>query len=118
MSVSPAQNFEATAGAGGTDRHLNVGLFLVEELGGRGGQRKDGARAVDDDAAHKVAAGASFVVVATGGQGEGEGEHDAAGAAARRRVLRFMDMTLLAGVGRIVRPASCRLTFSDARDAG
>src|SRR5918995_1188721 len=77
VGLAVAELLEATPGAGLADRDVHTRVLLHEELGGRAGQRKDGARTVDDDlagqlfgAALVVRCGLRVVALATRGQHE------------------------------------------------
>ena len=51
VGLAGAERLEATTGAGLADRHLDVGVLLVEELLGRDAHGVDGGGAVDLDGA-------------------------------------------------------------------
>src|SRR5919106_2041575 len=77
VGLAVAELLEAAAGAGLADRDVHTRVLLHEELGRRAGQRKDGARTVDDDlagqlfaAALVVRCGLRVVALATRGQHE------------------------------------------------
>ncbi len=57
VRLAAAEALEAAAGAGDANRHLDVGVVLLESLRRRGGERPDGAGSVSLDAAGQVAAG-------------------------------------------------------------